>query len=60
MEPITQGGRVRRSVRTTENGVQYRDVNGDGVLDPYEDPLYSYGAGLSLAPISWKESGVLA
>ncbi|BCW61377.1 hypothetical protein [Arthrobacter sp. StoSoilB22] len=51
---------MRRSVRTTENGVQYRDVNGDGVLDPYEDPLYSYGAGLSLAPISWKESGVLA
>ncbi|PNI08336.1 beta-glucosidase [Arthrobacter sp. AFG7.2] len=38
MKPITQGGRVRRSVSTTEDGVQYRDLNGNGVLDPYEDP----------------------
>lgn len=29
---------MRRSVRTTEDGVQYRDLNGNGVLDPYEDP----------------------
>jgi beta-glucosidase-like glycosyl hydrolase len=38
MKPITQGGRVRRSISTTEDGVQYRDLNGNGVLDPYEDP----------------------
>ena len=29
---------MRRSVKTTEDGVQYRDLNGNGVLDPYEDP----------------------
>lgn len=29
---------MRRSVRTTEDGVEYRDLNGNGVLDPYEDP----------------------
>ncbi|BCW57062.1 glycoside hydrolase family 3 N-terminal domain-containing protein [Arthrobacter sp. StoSoilB20] len=29
---------MRRSVSTTEDGVQYRDLNGNGVLDPYEDP----------------------
>ncbi|WP_420180931.1 glycoside hydrolase family 3 protein [Paenarthrobacter sp. TA1.8] len=29
---------MRRSVRTTDDGVQYRDLNGNGVLDPYEDP----------------------
>ena len=29
---------MRRSARTTGDGVQYRDLNGNGVLDPYEDP----------------------
>ncbi|KQQ94842.1 beta-glucosidase [Arthrobacter sp. Leaf141] len=29
---------MRRSISTTEDGVQYRDLNGNGVLDPYEDP----------------------
>lgn len=28
---------MRRTVRTTEDGVQYRDLNGNGELDPYED-----------------------
>ena len=29
---------MRRSFSSTEDGVQYRDLNGNGVLDPYEDP----------------------
>lgn len=27
--------------RTTPDGVQYRDLNGNGVMDPYEDPRLS-------------------
>ncbi|MDQ1052166.1 beta-glucosidase-like glycosyl hydrolase [Arthrobacter sp. SORGH_AS 212] len=29
---------MRRPTSTNDDGVQYRDLNGNGVMDPYEDP----------------------